>query len=399
MRSFQISGKKHLFLTGSRSAGKSTLLAQLSDSLCQPGPPGQDCSLCQPDPPGQDCSLCQPAPCCPPGHPIPGSQLPGITTQAVPQDRVLLKENNTETCAVIGRFLESLRSASSSNRMRPVEDGFLSLGIPALKRACSSSSQWVSIDELGYLETSCGSFQDAVRSLLDQKHVIAVLRSQATPFLTELRSREDAFVYDLDHPVLPIGCVILASGLGRRFGSNKLMADFRGKPLAAHILKAAGEAPFESRLTVTRHKEVADLCASQFVPCLLHDLPQRNDTVRLGLQSLLEHTPQLDGCLFCPADQPLLSAGSLETLLLTFSHFPDRILRLSFNGQPGSPVLFGKRFFPELLNLPSGRGGSFLAQKYPGQVLCIPARDSCELYDVDTSQDLERLLNAVLILG
>ena len=199
MRSFQISGKKHLFLTGSRSAGKSTLLAQLSDSLCQPGPPGQDCSLCQPDPPGQDCSLCQPAPCCPPGHPIPGSQLPGITTQAVPQDRVLLKENNTETCAVIGRFLESLRSASSSNRMRPVEDGFLSLGIPALKRACSSSSQWVSIDELGYLETSCGSFQDAVRSLLDQKHVIAVLRSQATPFLTELRSREDAFVLSLIH--------------------------------------------------------------------------------------------------------------------------------------------------------------------------------------------------------
>ena len=28
-----------------------------------------------------------------------------------------------------------------------------------------------------------------------------------------------------------IGCVIMASGLGKRFGGNKLMADFQGKPL------------------------------------------------------------------------------------------------------------------------------------------------------------------------
>lgn len=29
----------------------------------------------------------------------------------------------------------------------------------------------------------------------------------------------------------PIGCVIMASGLARRFGSNKLLADFGGRPL------------------------------------------------------------------------------------------------------------------------------------------------------------------------
>ena len=58
-----------------------------------------------------------------------------------------------------------------------------------------------------------------------QKRVIAVLRSQSTPFLDALRARDDVYVYDLDHPVLPVGCVIMASGLGKRFGSNKLMAD------------------------------------------------------------------------------------------------------------------------------------------------------------------------------
>lgn len=33
------------------------------------------------------------------------------------------------------------------------------------------------------------------------------------------------------NPLNPnLGCVIMASGLGKRFGDNKLMADFDGQP-------------------------------------------------------------------------------------------------------------------------------------------------------------------------
>ncbi len=35
----------------------------------------------------------------------------------------------------------------------------------------------------------------------------------------------------------PIGCVIMASGLARRFGSNKLLADFGGRPLLCRALE------------------------------------------------------------------------------------------------------------------------------------------------------------------
>ena len=36
----------------------------------------------------------------------------------------------------------------------------------------------------------------------------------------------------------PIGCVIMASGLARRFGSNKLLADFGGRPMLCRALDA-----------------------------------------------------------------------------------------------------------------------------------------------------------------
>ena len=67
------------------------------------------------------------------------------------------------------------------------------------------------------------------------------------------------------------------------------------------------------------------------------------------------------------------------------------IYRLSFNETPGSPIIFPARYYNELLNLPEGRGGSFIAKKHPGQVVLVPARDEYELYDIDTADDLNRL--------
>ena len=82
-----------------------------------------------------------------------------------------------------------------------------------------------------------------------------------------------------------IGCVIMASGLGKRFGGNKLMADFHGKPMIQRALDAT-EGLFSRRVVVTRHESVAELCWAQNVEVVLHDLPGRNDTVRLGLEAL-----------------------------------------------------------------------------------------------------------------
>ena len=50
-----------------------------------------------------------------------------------------------------------------------------------------------------------------------------------------------------------IACIIMASGLGKRFGSNKLMASFHGAPLIHSVLDVTGSVPlFADRLVVTR---------------------------------------------------------------------------------------------------------------------------------------------------
>ena len=211
-------------------------------------------------------------------------------------------------------------------------------------------------------------------------------------FLQQYEAYRDACIqanrelYASYFPGKTVGCVIMASGLGRRFGGNKLMADFGGQPMIARIL-AATEGSFDRRVVVTRHEDVAAYCQSQEVEVLLHDLPNRNDTVRLGLEAVGE----VEGCLFCPGDQPLLRRETVAALVSDWRAAPDFIWRTAFEDQPGAPILFPKWTFSELLTLPEGKGGGILTQKYPERVRLHPFRDKFELVDVDTQETLREL--------
>ena len=182
------------------------------------------------------------------------------------------------------------------------------------------------------------------------------------------------------------GCVIMASGLGKRFGGNKLMADFGGKPMIQRALEAT-EGLFSRRVVVTRHESVARLCREQNVEVVLHDLPHRSDTVRLGLEALGE----LDVCMFLPGDQPLLRRETVAMLLENWMENPDRIIRPAYEDSEGSPVLFPAWAFSELKDLPEGKGGGVVIKKHPGMLCRVPVADPFELADADTPETLEML--------
>ena len=208
---------------------------------------------------------------------------------------------------------------------------------------------------------------------------------------------------------LTVGCVIMASGLSRRFGANKLLADFCGQPMLCRAFAATAAPSISARIVVTRSEEVQALCRAQGVPVLLHSLPGRNDTVRLGLSALLEQLPELSGCMFLPGDQPLLRRETVEAMTALFCREQPspaewqkgterEIFRLAhrFVNDPnplvGSPVLFSKRYFSELRILPEGKGGSVLLRKYPERVHNIFIGDRNELLDADTPEALAELL-------
>lgn len=113
-----------------------------------------------------------------------------------------------------------------------------------------------------------------------------------------------------DNRTLKHGCIVMASGVGARFGGNKLMAELCGAPLVGHVVRATDDL-FSRRVVVTRHADVALLCETLGAQVILHDEPCRNDTVRLGMEAM-------DGCdtvTFVQGDQPLIRPASIAALL------------------------------------------------------------------------------------
>ena len=187
-----------------------------------------------------------------------------------------------------------------------------------------------------------------------------------------------------------VGCVIMASGLSKRFGSNKLMADFNGKPMILHALQASDSLK-DHRVVVTRHADVAALCQEQGVNVILHDLPHRSDTIRLGLEALGD----VDACLFLPADQPLLRRDTVTALVNQWEADQEKILRPFHNDTPGSPVLFPRWALPELQNLPEGKGGNWVIKNHPEKTAAMQIGNPYELMDADTPETLQFLLQHI----
>lgn len=241
-----------------------------------------------------------------------------------------------------------------------------------------------------------------------------------------------------DNRTLKHGCVVMASGVGARFGGNKLMAELCGAPLVGHVVRATDDL-FSRRVVVTRHADVVALCETLGVQVILHDEPCRNDTVRLGMEAM-------DGCdtvTFVQGDQPLIRPASIVALLRAAERDAAgaarrdavecdvdaaaeydaaesdvagavkhdavgcnaaesgvaRIWRTSFDGVPGAPVLFPSWAFDELRSLPRGKGGGFVAKTHAECVRTIEVSSEWELFDVDTRDDLEQLQTHVARCG
>lgn len=341
--SFQNSNKKHIVITGTRGSGKTTLLSRL----------------------------------------FPAS-LPGITTWAEPGKAVYLKNNTSGQISQIGIYDSALDGFE--NKMRPIGDGFSTLGIRTLKTAQESESKWISIDEIGYLESMCNDYLETISYIMEKKHIVAIIRKQNLSHLKKLCGRDDVFLIDLDNPLGNIGCVIMASGLGTRFGKNKLMTNFCGKPLISHILDSTSGI-FQKRIVVTRHKEVVDLCNQSDIDVIYHSLPNKNHTIRLGIESMTN----MASCMFCTADQPLLKKDTITSLALLSINSSQKIIRPIYNKAPGSPVIFPQWTFKDLLHLPEGNSGSYIIKQHPDTITYLPITNPYELEDIDTPEDFIRL--------
>lgn len=188
---------------------------------------------------------------------------------------------------------------------------------------------------------------------------------------------------------MKIGCVVLAAGNARRFGSNKLKAEVDGESLIRRALEAVPSGLVT--VVVSQYPEILALAGEYGFAAVLNDQPGLglSRSVRLGLEQLLD----CDGVLFLVADQPWLKRDSAEALAALWAQNPGKIAAMAHDGVRGNPCLFPARFYPELLELTGDRGGSAVIRRHEDALILLET-DALELADVDTPAALEQARQA-----
>ena len=192
----------------------------------------------------------------------------------------------------------------------------------------------------------------------------------------------------MEHNV-SLGCVVMAAGNARRFGTNKLAAPLGGRSLILRCLEAVPAEQFKRVVVVTQYPEIMRLAGEFHFAAIHNDAPEAgiSHTIALGLTALRD----CDAVLFQVSDQPLLRRDSIAHLVDCWRQQPNKLAALSHGGVRGNPCIFPARFFPELLELREDHGGNTVIRRHEADLLLldVPAE---ELHDVDTAQALEELI-------
>jgi molybdenum cofactor cytidylyltransferase len=192
-------------------------------------------------------------------------------------------------------------------------------------------------------------------------------------------------------PATRVAAVVLAAGQGLRFGSQKLLAPLRGRPLLQHALDAANASSLSPIVVVLG----ADADAietgvspgrARFVRNPDHATGQAS-SLRVGLRVLDAN----DAAVVVLGDQPNVTAALLDALVAAQRSSGAPAVVCAQDGRRSPPTLLHRDLWKEVDALRGDTGARDVLARHPDTAVFEVAAGLARLDDIDTPEDGERL--------
>ncbi|MBI4785789.1 MAG: putative selenium-dependent hydroxylase accessory protein YqeC [Chloroflexi bacterium] len=187
-----------------------------------------------------------------------------------------------------------------------------------------------------------------------------------------------------------VAAIVLAAGAGTRMGERvKQLLPWRGKTLIENAVEIATRADVDEIVVVLGARAEIIRPVIESLPVRIAQNPDwaegHSTSIRVGLGAL---NPQTDAAIFINGDQPLITPEIVNAILQRHRETGVSIVAPRYAGQRGSPVLFGRAHFAELMRLSGEQGGREVLVKYP--VEYVEFAEARAAFDVDTPEDYAR---------
>ena len=201
-----------------------------------------------------------------------------------------------------------------------------------------------------------------------------------------------------------IHVILLAAGNSRRFGNNKLLYPYKGKPMYQHVLEIVAhmdETEFQEftigeKIVVTQYEEIREAAQQAGLGCRINKEPELgiSHSIRLGVEAVEELSKggTQDAILFVVCDQPELTEEVFYGLIRSYEASSKRIACVADGERLGNPVIFESAYWEELKSLCEEQGGKTVLKRHREDVELYQVKDGKKLRDIDCLWDLKPLV-------
>jgi molybdenum cofactor cytidylyltransferase len=209
--------------------------------------------------------------------------------------------------------------------------------------------------------------------------------------LMEIVTRPQPRASDTPDTTRRVAAVVLAAGRSTRMGDqNKLLSDVGGRPMVRAVVDQVLKSKARPVIVVTGHQRERVEEALRSLPVRFVHNPAFAEGLSTSVKTGIAAVPaDSDGAIVCLGDMPQIDSALIDKLLGAFD--PERgafIVMPTLDGQRGNPIVWSRRFFPELAVLEGDIGARNLLKSYPEAIVDVPVESHSVLTDIDTPEEL-----------